>query len=1175
VHLLCDANPPCEVSELLVVTFTEAAAAEMKSRIARSLSQRHAKAPSETTARHLAMLDRATISTLHGFCTRVLRQHFQQMGLDPEFRIIDGDEASLLKLDTARALFDDRYDDPEAADFRNMIDCYADGQDDRLIRQVIAAYDTLCSVVDPPGWLHQARQRIELAIDQPMNKSELGLAHAAMIRAQLGALLRECQDAAETIKRLKHFDAYVQYLRDLYGIVKHWMAVFDSHGIDALAEESAGVELPKLKSVSNSVEGKAIAKDLIDSVRREIKEGSWRKSLLFTEDQWKEGLAKTLPHVDTFLSLVADFTDRYTRAKDQEGSLDFADLEQLTLRSLKLEGVAPIAPSPVALGYHRQLKHVLVDEYQDINEVQDAILCLVSRECLGGRPKHPTNLFCVGDVKQSIYRFRLAETLQFLNRQTLYRNPGSHGRVIDLQMNFRSRAPLLEAINGVFERLMTKTAADLDYDQSHRLWPGQTFPNLPDGFAGSPIELHLIPKDAPSPGESDGDESDLDRSEREAALLGHRILELTGRTGKPPMQVVDRGGTARAIRFSDIVILLRSLKFKADLFANVLTGMGVPVHAESASGYFHATEVNDVLSLLHVLDNQRQDIHLAALLRSPLVKLPDAESNLARIRLAYSGEPAVPFHLAVQKYTEEQTDQLSVFLREFRLKLDQWRHEVRQRPVAEMLWHLYDQTGYMAYVAGLPNGAQRQANLIELHDRATQFGTFQRQGLARFLAFLEKLKDETDLGQASVASEADDVVRIMSIHRSKGQEFPVVLLPDLGKAINMQDCQGSILLDRVAGLGVSVVDPELQIRYPSLASTVVRHRIIQQTMAEELRVLYVAMTRAKEHLILVGTASEKQLNSWAHKWADHTGSIPAETVLAARSPLDWIGPVAAILRSQFATSVHTVEEISSWADSHSATTQLSAGQIAMAELLPLAPPPAASAVAEQIIDRIEQPYAFGHTVAAAASVTSLVKHAEPAGAAEAALPSKSLDRVLQQPEFLAGKLPFDAADIGTATHAVLENFDFSRGHDLTAIDAQIAELVQSRRLKPELAERVDRPAIAWFLASEIGQLLRQRSAELRRELPVYFASASAPSTRSDLFDQQMIRGRIDLLVPTGGGWMIVDYKTDRVRGPALDERTEMYRGQLDLYRAAIHQITGKPVVESALIFLTPREIRRA
>jgi ATP-dependent helicase/nuclease subunit A len=1178
VYLLCDAQDKCDVSELLVVTFTEAAAAEMKARIGRSLANRHLVSPSESTYRHLATLERASIGTLHSFCARVLRQNFQdaRLGLDPNFRILDPDEAELLKLDTARGVFDERYDDPEATDFRRLVDCYADGKDDRLIKRVLEAYHTLCSVVDPTRWLNEARDRIESAIDLPMSKSELGMEYEKKIKRELDAILRECQAAANAIKPMRRFDVYVDYLRDIWRILKRWQAVFESNGIDGLREDCQTTEMAKLPSVASTVEGKEVAKARVDSVRKAMRDGPLRKNLLFTEEQWKQGLALTMPHVDVFLGLIAEFSDRYTAAKDEAGALDFADLEVLTLRCLRVEGTDK--PSAIARGFHHQFKHVLVDEYQDINGVQDAILSLVSRECLGR--SEASNLFCVGDVKQSIYRFRLAEAQQFLDRREKYSKPGALGKVIDLQSNFRSRAPLLKTINMVFEKLMSREAVDLDYDDSQKLVAGQTFPDVEDGFVGSPVELHLLPREGPGAVETEDGEEPLDRSEREAMLLGHRILEMIGGAGKPAMQVVDRAGdavTTRPIRFGDIVVLLRSMRFKADQFAATLREMGVPVHIDSATGYFQATEVNDVLSLLHVLDNQRQDIHLAALLRSPLSQMPDAESNLTRIRLAYSGSPPVPFHLAVQKYAEEQKDALAEFLRNFRAQLEKWRQEARQQPVAEMLWHIYEQTGYLAYVSGLPNGPQREANLIELHDRATQFGTFQRQGLGRFLTFLEKLKKQTDLGQASIASAADDVVRIMSIHQSKGQEFPVVLLPDLGKAINMQDTQGTILLDRAEGLGLQVVDETLQVRYPSLASTVVQQRLRQQTLAEEMRVLYVAMTRAKEHLIMVGTCPEAQVEKWQQMWSGYKNKLPTETVLAARTTLDWLGPVAAIAPDQIMIRMASPEDQAGWTAHLGASAMKSGHDGLLAYGKPLSPAPPISAEAQAIMDRLRfrYPQQIVADLAATASVTSLVKKAGMALSAGEVppLPSQSVDRLLSQPTFLAGQLPLDAADIGTATHAVLEHFDFSRMGEADVLEKQIQRLVETGRLTKKMADVVDREAILWFLQSEIGQLLGKNAAGLKRELPIYYANPSDAADLEDPMDQQMVRGRIDLLAPTPVGWMIVDYKTDRVKDEALDQRAALYAGQLEIYRKAIRQITGTVEVSAVLVFLHPREIR--
>ncbi len=1159
VHVVCDAADRCDVHQLLVVTFTEAAAAEMKGRIGRALADRHAKGPGDYTARQLANLDRASISTLHAFCARLLRQHFHLVGLDPAFRIFDGDESAMRKREVAAELFAQRYADATDVGraFRSLVDHYADGQDGRLVEEVIAAHETLCSVVDPAAWTAAARGRLVEAAEGTFHETALGREFIAGLQRELAGLQRECEAAGRFVKSLGGFDGYVNHLREAYTVVKHLTGVLDTHGLAAMAGEV--VDLPRLAAVKSTVPNKELAKDRVDAVNRLYKDGPWRKRLLFTEADWRAGTVATLPHADALLSLVDAFATAYTAAKDEAGGLDFNDLERLTLGVLSDGGDRP---SAVARAYHGQFRHVLVDEFQDINAVQDAILRRVSRDGLD-RPGE-SNLFCVGDVKQSIYRFRLADPAQFIARRAAYLADAGRGSVIDLQQNFRSRGPLLDAVNGFFRKLMTLDAADVDYDRSQELVVGATFPPAsPGSFVGSPVELHLLPTDVES-ADADGETAELDRLQREAVLVGHRILEVVGRRGAPAATVVDCDGTVRPAGFGDCVVLLRAMRFKADTVATQLRAMGVPVHSESSTGYFAATEVNDVLSLLRVLDNGRQDVPLASVLRSPLGNV--SEDALAQVRARF---PDVEFHAAVRQYAAEP-DELGGRLRTLLDKLDAWRRVARDRPVAELLWTVYDQTGYLAYCGGLPRGDQRQANLVELHDKARQFGEFRRQGLGKFLAFLERLRAESDLGQASVASEADDVVRVMSIHRSKGLEFPVVFVPDLGKGFNVADLNGSVLLDRDRGLGLRVVDEARQVRYPSLAWTVVQQRMRQQTLAEELRVLYVALTRAKEHLVLVGTTADASPELWRQQWADHDGPIPAEAVLAGRTPLDWLGPAAAGLPDHVRVNAHSADDVTAWAAEGVRPPDLSASQAARADLLPIDPAPPPSPAAAAVIDRLGTAYPFESLskIPAANSVTTLAK--------PPTTTTDKRDRVLDRPKFLAGDGAVQATDRGTATHAVLEHLDFAAATDAAAVRAAVEKLVHARRLTRPLADAVDVDAILWLMSTEVGGRLRRHSHEVRREVPVYFAHRPTGTTAAadDPMDSAMARGRVDLLVPDeAGGWTIVDYKTDRVSGTALDDRVAVYAEQLRLYRRAIATITGKPVSSALLVFLDPRQVR--
>jgi ATP-dependent helicase/nuclease subunit A len=1194
-YLVCEAPEPCDVDELLVVTFTESAAAQMKSRIHSALRDRAAAADSERLRRQVAMVDHASVSTLHSFCARILREHFHAIGLDPAFTVMDGDEASLLRREIARELFDDRYELDAAGDFQRFIDAYGEGDDARLIRRVIHTHELLASLVDPDAWLARSRERIRRACDGPLEESELGAELVQNLSRAVAELRARCDRAIELVGGLREFPKYIEALSGWSGVLRFWDETLANDGIDALAEEVAELELPRLPAVSNSVPGKELAKSAVDAVRDAMTKGSLRDLLRFTAGQWQEGLRATRPHAEVFLSLVEEFGKRYRAAKDASRVVDFTDLERLALQVLSDGPRADARPSPAARSYHDRFKHVLVDEYQDINEVQDAILALLSRECADDDPGVIGNLFCVGDVKQSIYRFRLAEAARFLARQKRFRDQPDRGELIDLQSNFRSRGPLLEAINAVFERLMSESAVDITYDDSHRLRPGLVYPaqNGDPCFVGAPIEMHLLP--AELAGESEelvegsDDDDELDRSEREAVLVAQRIRQLTGLDGAPPVCVAEKDGSGqlmtRPIRFGDIVILLRSIRYKSGQYAEVLRRAGIPVHAQSGTGYFDSTEIRDMLALLSVLDNQRQDIPLATVLRSPLASLAKPEDAFARVRMAFpsTGEMAVPFHDAVVRYVIEKDDALAGQLKGFLAQLDAWRQLAHRRPLAELIHTIYGQSGYLAFCAGLHDGEQRVANLMDLHERASHFGSFHRQGLSRFMQFLGGLRDEMDLGQPSIASEADNVVRVMSVHRSKGLEFPVVFLPDLGKRINFSDCQGTILVDRSAGLGMAVVDEERMIRYPSLASVLVQQRLRQQALAEELRVLYVAMTRAREHLVLVGTCDAKQPECWSSKWAGHGGPFPDDMVLGARCLLDWLGPVAAAASGAgdeiVRTTSHSAAEVASWQASHGRRPTLSARQSALADLRPIEPAPVQNVEAQQAIDRLTYQYPFAPFAAlgAAEAVTSRAAIREGQAPAESrtvpgsagASPSQSGPaRELARPRFLAEQV-VSPIDVGTATHLVLMHLDFASRE----IDPQIALMVERRLITAAQAGAVDCGAIEWLLESELGTLLRSNAKRLRRELPIHFPATGLGLPESqDPYDRVMVRGRIDVLVPDAAGLALIDYKTDNIAAEAVPARARTYASQLEQYRTAIERMTQASVRASHLVFLKPRVI---
>lgn len=1177
-YLICDAPQPCQLDQLLVVTFTNAAASEMRGRIERTLRDRLDSNDDPRLHRQLLLLGRAQIDTLHGFCARFLRRHFHVVGLDPNFRLLDAEESKLLHQEAARDVLDAYYDRDNAEEFRRFIDRYADGNDQRVLEWMLKLHDWIQSFVDPNRWVESMRANRQQAIrSKSLADTSLGAELARSIQDWLAANISNGQRLIQMLQPIKGLEKYVGHVKEILSKVEECKDLFGKGDFDNLAAVVRDAESPKLPTIKSPPPEKKAMQERIDAWKHEIYKSAMFQYGRFTEDQWRDTLARTEGPIDLILSLVADFAAELSRVKRDLRSLDFSDLERFTLDILRDANAGEeLTPSAIALQYQQQFQQVLVDEYQDINPIQDAILTLLSR---------PDNLFCVGDVKQSIYRFRLAQPERFLDRYDQFSNASHPGTLINLSTNFRSRGPLLEVINSLFERVMTRDAAEIEYDQSHRLVAGATFPPTQDdlAFTGAPVELHLLPESTSSSDrfedtEDDSNES-LDRTEREALFVAGRVRQMIASKKQVADKQPDGSLVSRPVRYRDIVILLRSMKAKAHEFTQALRAAGIPAFTDASSGFFDSTEIRDILSLLRVLDNQQQDIPLAAVLRSPIANLSNPDDALARIRLF---DRRNPFHQNVVDYARRQEDALAVELKRILTQLQRWRRLAHQRPMAEVVWQIYDESGYLAFNAGLLNGAQRVANLIEFHERASQFGTFQRQGLGRFMEFIQTLSEQTDLGQPSVDSAAEDVVRVMSIHSAKGLEFPVVFIPDLGKKHNLQDSRSPILLDRAVGIGLMVADVERGVRYPSLPHVLAQERIRRQSMAEELRILYVAMTRAKEHLVLIGTCKPQRREEW-HASATHTGPLVSEQILSAATVLDWVGPAAAMLEyaalaHRFEITWHEEIQLPQSLNGFSAANALTDAQQKLARLQPLHPTPAPDPSASRLIDLLTQPYAFAPftLTPASQSVGSLTKSNLRSSFVESFAPQPSADRPteLHLPLFAVVSQTLAPTDRGTATHLVLEQLDFSRRCDLEDLSLQIGDLIRRKSIGQTMANAVDRDAIVWLMNSPLGKIMRANAATLRREVPIYYpiSAADAPPS-NDPSDCVMVRGRIDLLIPDSSGLIIADYKTDAVNESTIAQRIESYRGQVQSYRQAISAITDdKKLPRGLLVFLQSRVI---
>ncbi len=1257
VGLVSDAQEPADVDDLLVVTFTKAAAAEMRQRLGDRLAADSARnsAADRGLERQLALLGRAQISTLHAFCLALLRQNFYQLDLDPGFVELGEHEARLLQREVLEEVFERRYGEGEGdrqAAFLDLVDrCAGDGGDQGLDGLVLDLHDTTRSLLDPDAWLDQAARRFDLGLEIRLEDLPICPILLGSARRKLDGALRSLEFAENLALGPAGPSAYAATIADER---RQLAAVCAATSLEPLRRALQGVDfrtLPRIKAGDGDPDVLARVKRLRDGAKKVVsayRDPASLDSWLGNAEREAAALAElraTAGAMRALVELVQEFEGAYQQAKKERTAIDFADQERLALALLREKNATGAwSPSDLAWALRSRLVEVLVDEYQDINQVQDAIIRLACREAPDGEP---SNLFMVGDPKQSIYRFRHADPALFRSRYQTYASAGPGPRRIDLSMNFRSRAEIVAAANFLFRQILTAEVGQMAYDAAAELVCGATYP---PSRGEIPVEVHVVaPADekeavgaattgsgGPGGSGSDSSEDGDDRQvaaarQREARLVARRIRELTGLDGQDPAEVVDSGtGKPRPVRFRDVVILLRAANSDGQVFVDELAAAAVPAHVQGKSGYFGALEIQTMLALLEVLDNPRQDIPLAAVLRSPLCDGRGLRAvDLARIRLGRDGD----FFAALQAFAlagsaEPRDDaELRSSVAAFLDRLEDWRTRARRGSLGKLVWGIYQETGFLAHAAGLPNGEQRRANLLALHDRAREFDRFERQGLSRFLRFIERLRAAgEDLGMAPALSEAADVVRVMSIHASKGLEFPVVFACGLGKRFNEQDLRGDLLFDPELGLGPKVVDVERRLKYPSLSYLAVRERLRQESLAEEIRLLYVALTRAKERLILVGSVRERGpvMERWAQAASCRGWGLPADLLGGAHSLLDLVGLAlarhlegAAIRKSGGFGLAIDPEIVSAPApivlrivsealfDSPLASSGVtdSAGRVSGATSSEEdGPDPAAVPVA--LVSRLSWRYSHqgAASLPAKISVTEAAKRLKEQAArdgvpleewqARSLEASRDRPDLRRQPRFLQlSAAALTPAERGTAAHLFMQHLDFTGDCDRGALERQLAWMTAAELLTPEMARAVPIEAIATFMGHPLADRLRLGAGRaLWRELPFSMlmparevgaiawparaagAAAGSVSHRDGEDESVLLQGVIDAVLAEGDGLVVVDWKTDAPKGRTVDQMAEPHLAQIALYRRAAAAMFGRPVKAGYLVFLQTGEV---
>lgn len=1194
-----------DVDRLLVATFTKAAAAEMKDRIRIALEKELERQPdSEHLRRQLALMNRASITTLHSFCLDVIRRYYPLIGLDPGFRIANETESELMRIDVLDQLFEEKYENAgDDGAFLRLADRYGGERgDEPLYRLVQQLFDFAQSNPWPEEWLQAtagsfAVESVEQLRDSPWVGSiredvELALSGAIALLNQALALTREPAGPAP------YADAFQEDL----GLILGLKDMVDNHPWEEWFEPFQAIQFGKLKAMRGDEYDKSLqeqAKELRDNAKKMI---SALADELFgrSAEAFVEELQELTPLMAALSGLVVEFGQRYEAAKRAKGLLDFGDLEHYCLRILRAPESTPelSLPSAAALEYQRQFDEILLDEYQDTNMVQEAIVTLIANPNQGNR-------FMVGDVKQSIYRFRLAEPNLFMNKYKSYNESDSTGLRIDLARNFRSRSEVVDGVNDVFRAIMRESVAEMDYDARAELVCGAAYPEAeePGRFA---VELAVINKaggaeqEEPlgAEAEEDGEQAggtaaesaaDLQTAQLEARWIAMQIQQLID----SGFRVYDgKKQLDRPLEWRDIVILLRATQQWSPIIIEELQASGIPAYAELSSGYFDATEVETVLSLLRVIDNPYQDIPLAGTLRSPIFGLNAEELASIRIQaMKASYYDAVVQAAGDLLQPEETRRKLSLFLE----RLDRWRDEARQGSLADLIWSIYRETGYYDFTGGLPGGIQRQANLRALHDRARQYESTSFRGLFRFLRFVERMRDSGgDLGTARALGEQENVVRIMSIHKSKGLEFPVVFAAGLGKNFNQQDLRSSFLKHKQLGFGPRFIDPERRISYPTLPYLAIRRRMRMEMLAEEMRILYVALTRPKEKMFLVGTVSDADAK--LRRWEAAVGAnshIPDFRLAAATTYLDWLGPLA---MSTFNRLERTEHDAFQWqagiVDAAMFGTEAAAGLeeplnedreredrlqgvMSLVQLEPVAQD-------EELRQRLEWQYGYleSTTIAAKTSVTEMKRlHAdaiEEYDRGEPLTPSKeqgaglggSYTFRLRRPKFMEEE-KMTAAEKGTVSHLLMQHIPLTGQVDEAVLEKTLAGMVERQLLTAKQADTIDLTAVASFFQSPIGDRLLKAN-WVKREIPFscMFPAGRIYSDSSHALSEEpiLIQGVIDCLFEDEKGIVLLDYKTDRIFMKEWARAAERHRFQLELYAEAIESVLGRKISECHVFF---------
>lgn len=1182
IQMVVDENTPVDIDRLLIVTFTSAAAAEMRERIFAAINNELLKKPeSEHLQRQAALIHNAKITTIHSFCLEVIRNYFGEISLDPSFRIADEGELKLLKKDIMAELLEDAYKEADEG-FLHFVETYSRGNNDKALEDLIAkVYDFTMSFPMPEEYLDKCLLDTESLDEQTVLESPYMAYLLNYVQNVFAGLRISLENALKMTETSDGPYMYATNLENDIEIIDDLIKTGSDYKMLAAKMSQVKFGLLSRKADSSVAEHK---KECVRAIRNDVKDSIKKLCEKFFFTDFADIIACEQyagSALNTLFSLVKQYSNRLREAKQEKNIIDFSDMEHYALQILVHNENGVIVPTKAAVDYQKYFTEIIVDEYQDSNLVQEYIL-----EAVSGEKNGNFNRFMVGDVKQSIYRFRLARPELFMEKYESYPKRVPECEVIDLSMNFRSRKEVLDATNTVFSQIMDASFGGINYDDAAALYYGATYYPLEGNYDS---ELLLIEKP---------EKDDLDNAkEREATVIAHKIKELVGK-----QLVYDKNtGKTRYASYKDIVILLRSNKGWDDVFKKILTYEMIPCHTESKSGYFDTVEVRNVIEFLKVIDNPKQDIPLFGVMTSVFGGFSDEE--MARIKgVGNQIESTEDLYDTVKWYAMEHTDALAQKAEHFLEMINEYRIKARFMPIRQLLQQLFTQFHYVAVVSAMKGGEQRRANVELLLQKASAYEKTSYFGAFHFVRYLQQIMEkEVEYGEADILDENADVVRIMSIHKSKGLEFPICFVAGLGKKMNFMDAYQVLVADSDLGVGTECIRYEKRLQSKTLSKNVIVQKLLNDSLAEEIRVLYVAFTRAREKLILSGTVSniEKKLISLMKYTGRGQKRLSYAALSGVTSAMDYIlmalsdskGMADVYRQFDIPVDLSKKEEegnnyIHIQCVDKEGLTLLEAEEeleenyeriVFEKEVSDYA----CKEAVRELKERLE--YYYGHKELAGlytkTTVSELKKAAFPAE--EGAKPMFEQEReVVTVPKFMKEKEKVLGTTRGTAFHKVMEVFpfeQFSPEENLTEeiVSDVLKDQAKKGKLPEEYISLVSLRKILNFLESNLAKrmMTAAKKGKLYKEQPfVYGIGADRLNKEFPATETVLIQGIIDAYFEEDDKLVLLDYKTDVI--DSEEALVKRYQVQLDYYGEVLEKLLSKPLKDVVIYsFCFEKEIK--